>query len=121
MYVMADGFWLVRALINFRHLTNRHESYTKSKKNIYLDKSQKEIHIAMLHINWYVTETCPRMWGEEFQVGWVAHMHFSHKAHTACCARDIENLTSVSQNMWYFHQYNTKIVNKFFIKIFFFF
>ena len=34
-------------------------------------------------------------------------MHFSHKAHTACCARDIENLTSVSQNMGYFHQYNT--------------
>ena len=48
-------------------------------------------------------------------------MHFRHKAHNACCARDIENLTSVSQNMGYFHQYNTKIVNSFFIKIFFFF
>ena len=46
-------------------------------------------------------------------------MHFRHKAHNACCARDIENLTSVSQNMGYFHQYNTKIVNSFFIKIFF--
>ena len=53
LYVCNGGWILtvVRALINFRHLTNRHESYTKSKKNIYLDKSQKEIHIAMLHIN----------------------------------------------------------------------
>ena len=49
------------------------------------------------------------------------YMHFSHKAHTACCARDIGNLTSVSQNVGYFHQYNTKIVNKFCIEIFFFF
>ena len=48
-------------------------------------------------------------------------MHFSHKAHTACFDRDIENLTSVSQNMGYFHQYNTKIVNKFFIKILLYF
>ena len=113
LYVCNGGWILtvVRALINFRHLTNRHESYTKSKKNIYLDKSQKEIHIAMLHINWYVTETCPRMWGEEFQVGWITYMHFSHKAHTACCAGDIGNLTSVSQNVGYFHQYNTKIVS----------
>ena len=53
LYVCNGGWILtvVRALINFRHLTNHHESYTKSKKNIYLDKSQKEIHIAMLHIN----------------------------------------------------------------------
>ena len=47
-------------------------------------------------------------------------MYFSHKAHTACCAGNIETLTSVSQNVGYFHQYNTKIVNKFFIKIYFF-
>ncbi len=51
------------------------------------------------------------VWGEKFQVGWITYMHFSHKAHTACCARDIGNLTSVSQNVGYFHQYNTKIVN----------
>ena len=47
-------------------------------------------------------------------------MHFSHKAHNACCAGDIENLTSVSQNVGYFHQYNTKIVNYFFIDIYIF-
>ena len=64
LYVCNGGWILtvVRALINFRHITNRHEGYTKSKKNLYLDKPQKEIHIAMQHINWYVTEACPRMW-----------------------------------------------------------
>ena len=59
---VCNGGWILtafRALINFRHLTNRNESYTKLKKNIYLDKSQKEINIAMLQINLYVTETCP--------------------------------------------------------------
>ena len=53
LYVCNGGWILtvVRALINFQHLTYRHESCTKSKKNIYLDKSQKEIHITMQHIN----------------------------------------------------------------------
>ena len=102
---------VVCAIINFRYLTNRHDNYAKSRRNIYLNKSQKEIHIATLHINGYVTETCPSMWGEEFQVGWTAYMHFSLKVHTTCFAWDIENLTSVSQNVGYFHQCNTKIVN----------
>ena len=34
---LYNGGWnltVVRALINFRHLTNRHENYAKSKKNI---------------------------------------------------------------------------------------
>ena len=59
--------------------------------------------------------------GKNFKWAELYIMHFSHKAHTACCAGDIGNLTSVSQNVGYFHQYNTKIVSKFFIKIFFFF
>ena len=76
LYV-CNGGWiltLVRALINFRHLTNRHESYTKSKKNIYLDKSQKEIHIAMYTLIDMSPRHAPICEGKNFK--W-AELHIS--------------------------------------------